>query len=235
MNAGGAEGVGCWLPQRRTASLLLPPLLSQKMDVDSEAEDSFIFLPSPSAQDSSSQLGVDSLSAYFPSLNSSAPFWSQDRLNAITDTRNRQPDGRVFIDELLALLEIDGPSSYPPRSSSDLSILLDRILSSPQGLLRAYSTLFYICLLDNPDSPSTSTAFVHDKLLPEGFVRAVEGFYSLDSGAWRDGVAALTDPHLTPDFVAKTFEVLSVLPPADERASLVLSCSAVEASCFRCC
>ncbi len=33
----------------------------------------------------------------------------------------------------------------------------------------------------------------------------------------------MTDPHSTPDFVSKTLEVLSLLPPVPDRAGLVLS------------
>jgi hypothetical protein len=64
---------------------------------------------------------------------------------------------------------------------------------------------------------------MHDMLIPVGFVRAIEGFFALDSGAWRNGVGALADPHVTPEFIGKILDVLGELPPVDERAGLVIN------------
>lgn len=92
--------------------------------------------------------------------------------------------------------------------------------------MQAHCIIFYLLLADSSTSSSTSplpTAFARNFLLPTGFVRGVEGFHALDAADWRAAVAALTDPHLTPDFVDKTFGVLSACPEVQERAGLVLS------------
>lgn len=61
-------------------------------------------------------------------------------------------------------------------------------------------------------------------MLPPDFVRVIEGFERLDSGHWKEGVAALTDPRITKqDFVGKILEVLATQPVPEERAGLVLT------------
>lgn len=101
------------------------------------------------------------------------------------------------------------------------------LLTSP-STLQAHSIIFYLLLADSQSLDTSSpsplpTAFAREFLLPTGFLRGIEGFHALDAGDWRSAVSALTDPHLTPDFVPKTFGVLATLPPVKERAGLVLS------------
>ncbi|KAK4051186.1 hypothetical protein OIV83_003008 [Microbotryomycetes sp. JL201] len=178
------------------------------------------------------------LAPYFATITDPSMFaWSFDKVQRVKHHRQHGADGRLFIDELLQLIGIDGPSVYPPPSASALNNLLFQLLSSPSSL-QAHCIIFYLVLADTrlasatrdgiPSQPlgavDLGSAFARDFLLPTGFVRGIEGFFALDSGSYKRGVQALTDPHLTPDFVAKTFKVLgSALVDAHERASLVLS------------
>lgn len=119
-----------------------------------------------------------------------------------------------------------GASVYPPASAAAFNTLLFQLLTSPHGQLKSHTILFYLVLADSlhlQQGPALPTSFARTFLLPTGFVRGIEGFHALDSGAWRAGVAALTDPHGSPDFVNDTLQVLSTLPPVEERAGLVLS------------
>jgi hypothetical protein len=208
---------------------------------------------------------LSSLAPFFPSISQPSAFaWDYKRIEQVKGARSSRPDGRLFIDELLSLVDLDGqsfnasarsqrrrwssrayslnfgakfeysillagPSVYPPSSASALNTLLFTLLTSTShGLLKSRTIIFYLLLADSESTLTSTpsfipTAFARDFLLPTGFVRGVEGFHACDAGAWRSGVAALTDPHLTPDFISKTLSVLSALPPVKERAGLVLS------------
>lgn len=55
------------------------------------------------------------LHEFFPSLTDSSDFsaWNLDRQHAVQQARQLRPDGRLFIDELLSLVEMDGMSFGP--------------------------------------------------------------------------------------------------------------------------
>ncbi|ORY92593.1 nuclear pore complex assembly-domain-containing protein [Leucosporidium creatinivorum] len=196
------------------------------MDTSSSSDSSFVLVPGNQPPLDLSLLA--SLSPYFPSISSPSAFnWTPNRLQDITQARLARPDQLLFIDNLLALLGHDGPSNYPPTSTATFNSLLFSLLTSP-STLQAHCIIFYLLLADSQSLDTSSpsplpTAFARDFLLPTGFLRGIEGFHALDAGDWRSAVSALTDPHLTPDFVPKTFGVLATLPPVKERAGLVLS------------
>ncbi|KAI5477746.1 hypothetical protein MNV49_005935 [Pseudohyphozyma bogoriensis] len=168
-----------------------------------------------------------SLAPFFASLNNPAAFderWSHDARQDIAFARNVRPDHTLFIDELLSLVQLS-PTLYPPTSADELHSLLYNLLASPAGLLKSHCIIFYLLLAESCFTPTTTlpAQFAREVNLPVAFTRSVEAFFALDTGAWKSGVSALTDPHLTPDFVNKTLTLLSTLPPVDERAGLVLS------------
>lgn len=69
------------------------------------------------------------LTEFFPSLNSSGDFssWNLDRQLQVSQQRQRRPDGRLFIDELLSLVRIQGQ----PANSLTLTPVQQLILDSP--------------------------------------------------------------------------------------------------------
>lgn len=83
----------------------------------SSAGSSFVLVDSLAAG-GSAQLDtalLSTLSPYFPSINDSAAFpWDFERTQEVKQTREQQPDGKLFIDELLSLLNIDGQSALCP-------------------------------------------------------------------------------------------------------------------------
>lgn len=173
---------------------------------------------------------LNKLAPFFPHLSDETQFqWSESHNLDIIQARNQQPGDSLFIDDLLSLISIS-PSSddtplYPPSSPASLNSLLFQLLTAQSGQLRSNCVIFYLLLADPLAAPSQSNAisFARSVHLPLAFTRSVEAFYALDSHQWKAAVSALTDPHLTPDFVDKTLVVLSTLPPVDERAELVLS------------
>ncbi|KAK4056920.1 hypothetical protein OIO90_002170 [Microbotryomycetes sp. JL221] len=177
---------------------------------------------------------LSQLAPYFASIDDAASFeWTFEQSERVRHTRQACPDQRLFIDELLSLVGIEGSSVYPPPSANALNQLLFKLLTSSSSL-QAHCIIFYLVLADTligrKASSSTGTAqfgaaFARDFLLPTGFVRGIEGFFALDTGNFHKAIQALTDPHLTPDFVHKTFDLLghSQLVNDNDRSSLVLS------------
>ncbi|GAA5878777.1 hypothetical protein JCM16303_007178 [Sporobolomyces ruberrimus] len=169
---------------------------------------------------------LQSLAEYFPSLAKSSNFvYSDQRLvNEIRSNRTSAPDQRLYIDELLSLANLDGPSVYPPASPNGLqSILLSVLSSHSLSSLNISSILYYLSL---SSSPSTANAFSQSRLLPAEFSLSIRAFHSLDSGNYDLAIRLLSDPRIRqPDFVSKTIKLLSVAPMAQpkERSKLVLA------------
>jgi len=54
---------------------------------------------------------LSSLNEFFPSLTTGDwSLWSVDRQLEVSQQRQRRPDGRLFVDELFSLVEMDGKS-----------------------------------------------------------------------------------------------------------------------------
>ncbi|KAL8280955.1 hypothetical protein RQP46_006634 [Phenoliferia psychrophenolica] len=178
----------------------------------------------------SAELRADTLSkvtAYFPSLSSASSFnVSAGAVDVVRATRSSRPDSRLFIDELLQVLSLDGSEVFPPTSAAGLESLLVELLRSEDDLLTAHCIIFYLLLFLNPPNSPIPTAFIRNVHLPVGHTRTIEGFSALDGASWHQAVSALTDPHLVgldKHLIHKTLNVLAQCPPANERAKLVLS------------
>lgn len=73
---------------------------------------SFVLVDSTTGPPQDPSALLSSLAPYFPSIGDPSAFpWDYSRVQQVRQTRHLQPDGRLFIDDLLALLGIDGQSS----------------------------------------------------------------------------------------------------------------------------
>ncbi|BGP24355.1 proteophosphoglycan ppg4 [Rhodotorula toruloides] len=142
----------------------------------------------------------------------------------ILERRHRQPDQQLFIDHLLQLAEPEGSLQYPPTDDAELSQLSSQLaaLSASSTGLTARSCLYYLSLAF-PPTPGAAAAVAKDLLLPPAFRLSIRAFHALDSEEYRAAVRLLADPRVTPDFVPRTFAILSTLSEPSERAELVLS------------
>ncbi|SCV74065.1 BQ2448_6497 [Microbotryum intermedium] len=230
------------------------------MDSRSASDSSFIFVDNPSSEDhtdddmdADSSTTLESLSNFLPSLHVPHSFrWDDTHMHQLDHARHKRPDGRLYIDELLLDLDLEGklisscsfeslnsacvldhsgaassrPSIYPPTSVSALESLLGAVLNAPHDQIRIHSVIYYILLAVCDGATSTlPNQFVHasEFLIPPGNIKSVQGFYALDTGSWQRAIAALCDPHVVSDLVSKTLAVLARCPPIEQRASYVLS------------
>ncbi|SCZ99204.1 BZ3500_MvSof-1268-A1-R1_Chr3-1g05875 [Microbotryum saponariae] len=212
----------------------------------SASESSFIFVDDPSIEDQTDNemnaddlSSLDSLSAFLPTLHAPHAFqWDDTHLRQVDQARHQRQHGRLCIDELLLDLELDGKSIsscslasgtdlYPPTSISELHSLLCAVLDAPDGdLIRTHSVIYYILLAVCDGTESTvphQFAYASEFLLPSGTIKTVQGVFALDTGSWQRAIAALSDPHVVPDWISETLAVLSTCPPIEQRASYVLS------------
>ncbi|KDE03040.1 hypothetical protein MVLG_06430 [Microbotryum lychnidis-dioicae p1A1 Lamole] len=205
------------------------------MDSRSASESSFIFVDDPSMEgqtdnemDADDLSSLDSLSAFLPTLYSPHAFqWDDTHLRQVDQARHQRQHGRLYIDELLLDLELDGTDLYPPTSLSELDSLLCAVLDAPDGdLIRTHSVIYYILLAVCDGTESTVPdhfARASEFILPLGTTKTVQGGFALDTGSWQRAIAALSDPHVVPDRSSETLAVLSTCPPIEQRASYVLS------------
>ncbi|GAA6018516.1 hypothetical protein JCM11491_006431 [Sporobolomyces phaffii] len=169
---------------------------------------------------------LQSLARYFPSLSKPSNFvYSKPALvDEIRVRRSQSPDGKLFIDELLSLVGVDGPNEYPPTSPNDLQSVIAKVLSSTSlSSLNMSSILYYLALTC---SPSTASDFAQSRLLPPEFSLSIRAFHSLDTGDYALAIRLLSDPRIRqPDFVPKTIRLLAIAPgaEAEQRHRLVLS------------
>ncbi|GAA5913789.1 hypothetical protein JCM5296_002868 [Sporobolomyces johnsonii] len=168
------------------------------------------------------------LHPFFPALDQPSLFaWdnplAQQRVHA---AREAAPDHTLYLDQLLALAAIDGPSVYPPTSLDAFQSLLYRLVSATTlSTLNLASILYYLVLANPaPDAPQLAAAFAASRLLPPAFALSIRAFHAFDSGAYPLAIRLLSDPRVRePDFVPKTLALLSSAPPANERAKLIIS------------
>ncbi|KAK4701013.1 hypothetical protein P7C70_g5225, partial [Phenoliferia sp. Uapishka_3] len=192
--------------------------------MDSE---SFVLVRGEEEEESYKAEVLSTVVDYFPSLRDPSSFnLTFDSLNKVRDARNLRPDQRLFIDDLLSVLSLDGPSLFPPPSATALESLLFQVLDSG-NLLTAHCVVAYLLFFHSHTPADTRpAAFIRKVHLPVGHTRTIEGFYALDTGAWKAGVAALTNPHivdLDDTLIDKTLKILSLLAPEEDRAKLVLA------------
>ncbi|GAA5880435.1 hypothetical protein JCM1840_007699 [Sporobolomyces johnsonii] len=168
------------------------------------------------------------LHPFFPALHQPSLFaWdnplAQQRVHA---AREAAPDHTLYLDQLLALAAIDGPSVYPPTSLDAFQSLLYRLVSATTlSTLNLASILYYLVLANPaPDAPQLAAAFAASRLLPPAFALSIRAFHAFDSGAYPLAIRLLSDPRVRePDFVPKTLALLSSAPPPNERAKLIIS------------
>lgn len=90
--------------------------MDMAQSMSSNSEGSFILVDTPSDARPVLQhpWEVDSLAPYFASLQDAHhDVYSYENVQHIKRTRALQPDGRLFVDELLALLDMDGAWALP--------------------------------------------------------------------------------------------------------------------------
>ncbi|GAA5931980.1 hypothetical protein JCM1841_006121 [Sporobolomyces salmonicolor] len=192
--------------------------------MDPSTDDSFVLVDPPHHQH---QL-VRPLAPFFPSLDHPSLFaWhNRDAHERVQAARQAAPEHALFLDPLLALAAIDGPSVYPPASPEAFHSLLYRLVSATTlSTLNLASILYYLVLAyPSPDSPQRAAAFAQSRLLPPAFALSIRAFHAFDSGSYPLAIRLLSDPRVRePDFVPKTLALLSSAPPAHESAKLVIS------------
>ncbi|GAA5970841.1 hypothetical protein JCM11641_004475 [Rhodosporidiobolus odoratus] len=169
---------------------------------------------------------LSSLDPYFPQLAQPSQFnLVVNHLKPYSQHRLQEPDHLLFIDHLLNLAlpsSSSSSSAFPPSSHDQLVHLISSLHSGPASVNpnTARSCLYYLALALNP---TTANAYADDYLLPAPFRRSVRAFHAFDTANYAKAVKLLADPTVTPDFVPRTFAVLGSLPPADQRAKLVLN------------
>ncbi|RXK38601.1 hypothetical protein M231_04107 [Tremella mesenterica] len=77
--------------------------------------------------------------------------YTSEVVQAITLRRGRYPEGKLFLDRLLELANVDGQTLYPPTSPAGLRRLLHAIHSSPVDRLKR-DCFFYYLLKDFPST-----------------------------------------------------------------------------------
>ncbi|GAA5928092.1 uncharacterized protein JCM15063_003785 [Sporobolomyces koalae] len=164
------------------------------------------------------------LAEYFPSLAKPSTFAFHDVAvrDRVRARRQQCPDGRLFVDELLALAGLDGPASYPPESPNAFQSTIVQILASPTlSSLNISSILYYFALAT---APTTAAAFAENRLLPPEFALSIRAFHALDQGQYDLAIRLLSDPRIRqPDFVTKTITLVAQCSEPKERHRLVLA------------
>ncbi|KAI5776862.1 nuclear pore complex assembly-domain-containing protein [Geopyxis carbonaria] len=166
--------------------------------------------------------GIPPFTLLFPTLQNPYP---KTRLSTITTNRTTH-GGTLLFDRLLAIAALP-PSSYPPRSLSQLQALITEIYTLPTlDTLKKHSLAYYL-ILDSftLDAAPTSAAadyadrFRRGVLLPDAYVDLMRGVWSLDNLRLADAVRHLCTPGVT---VPAPEHVLRVLSAAG-RGDLVLA------------
>lgn len=109
-----------WRAGRASSTPTTTTTMDMAQSISSSSEGSFILVDTPTDSLASSRpvlqhpWEVDSLAPYFASLQDPQhDVYSYEHIQLLKRTRAQQPDGRLFVDELLALLEMDGRCGLP--------------------------------------------------------------------------------------------------------------------------
>ncbi|EPQ28382.1 uncharacterized protein PFL1_04209 [Pseudozyma flocculosa PF-1] len=169
----------------------------------------------------------ESLLWFRPSPSDTGPTsasWPQDVVQDIQARRTQLPGGKLFLDELLLLAEVD-TRLYPPTSHDALSDLLSAIYTTSTFDSLKQSSLVYYLLKDYDAfigeirthtqdggesfiASAKADAFAVSSFILPHFKDLMDGYWLLDRGRYEDAVPLLTSP----DFIPKIYRTL-FLPP----------------------
>jgi len=137
-------------------------------------------------------------------------------------SNRRSLEGQLFIDRLLALLDVKAvQKAYPPKNNHDLRHLHKQVVSSSVPDHQKQAVIYYL-LKDCRGTNDAATQFARRCYLPENYRLFIEGLWHLDHLELRRAVEYLTEPSLIPTFPDEILHVLTLskLPKNDDRLAM---------------
>ncbi|KAA8647212.1 hypothetical protein EYZ11_006841 [Aspergillus tanneri] len=138
-------------------------------------------------------------------------------------SNRRALENQLFVDRLLGLAGVKTVTKlYPPRSNSDLRLLVDQIVSSAFDIHHKQALVYYI-LKDCRAASDAATQFSRRCHLPEKYRLFTEGLWHLDRLELKRAIEYLTEPSIIPTFPDEILYILTLshLPKHDD--SLVMA------------
>ena len=131
----------------------------------------------------------------------SSTFLYKNQKSASILTMRSKLDNELLYDKLLLLCGI-GKSKYPPKDPHEFEVLFNLIVSNPnQGMTLKHCLIYYI-LKDASALKAEKYADFYGITRP--FLLAVDGFWSMDNGYFKEAVQNLADPCVDLDDSAET-------------------------------